>query len=156
MEERQLGTIQLKGNHLTLRRFCKEHGKPIGEKTSWKVKEKSNLPRELFFKVRGFLLSSIKRNGKESLDDLETAGREALEQAGRAFGCLIKNGAKHADLYWCLDGKRLVGWQIHLEKYDKGRVEKLMRSNALLRLAVLMYQTGYVKIIPLTTRREEL
>lgn len=152
-EQQRLGTIRLKGNHLIIRRFGKD-GQPTGKKTKWKVKTKSNLPRELFFKIRGFLQQSIKRYGTESLTDLSTAGGEALKQAGRAFGCEIKEGSARADLYWFSNGARLFAWQIHAGAFDKRRARKLEESKALLRLAVIMKQTGFFKIVPRRTRLE--
>jgi len=154
MEERQLGTIHRKKNGFIVRRFDGD-GKPTGEKTKWTAKNKSNLPRELFYKVRGFMKSSIKKQGPESMDELRAAGQKGLEQVAKAFGCQVKTGASHADLYWCVDGKRLIGWQVHPEKFDKRRAEKLERSKALFRLVALSFRTGYVTLIPLSTRRKD-
>jgi hypothetical protein len=150
-EQQHLGTLQLKGNFFIARRFGKD-GKRAGKKTKWRVKAKSNLPRELFFKIRGFLQSSIKKHGTESLDDLVAAVRGGLAQAGWAYSCQIKKGSRHADIYWCEDGKRLIGWQIHTGGFDERMARKLTRSRAVFRLVVVVSKGGYFRIMPMNTR----
>jgi hypothetical protein len=89
--------------------------------TMWKIRKKSNVPREMFFKIRGFLKQGVKRCGTKSLDGVIGAGWEGLKQAGEVFGCEIKDGSKLADFYWLLDGRRLVAWQLAIEPSERGR-----------------------------------
>jgi hypothetical protein len=128
----------------------------VGKKTLWKVKAKSNLPREVFFKTIGFIQQAIKRYGKESIEDVMAAGRKGLERAGEAFGCEIKNGAERADVYWSVDERLLIAWQIHEERLNAKRARKLKGSKALLRLVVVIRESGWFRIFPQSTRREAL
>ena len=151
--ERQLGQIHLKGNRLIIERFGKD-GQPSGKHTRWTIKMTSNLPREVFFKIVGFLKHGIRRYGTDSMDDMTMAAEKALGQAGEAFGCEIGGSRKKADLYWLLEGRRFIAWQIHEARVDEQRVSKLRRSKALLRVAVVIKSGGYFEIKPQSTRHE--
>jgi hypothetical protein len=150
-EIQRLGTIRLKQNYLFFRRLGKD-GQRTGKRTYWKIKEVSNVPRELFFKIVGFLQRSIRQSGTKSIDSVMAAGMLGLKQAGRAFGCEIKKRSKLADLYWSLGGQRLVAWQIHESSLNERRVRKLMKSKASLRIAVVMKKGGYFEIKPQRTK----
>jgi hypothetical protein len=149
--ERQSGQIHLKRNRLIIERFDKD-GQPSGKRTRWTIKMKSYLPREVFFKIWGFLQQGIKRHGTGSMDDMRKAARKALGQAGEAFGCEIGNRKRQADLYWLLDGRRFIAWQIHESRIDERRIYKLNRSKARLRIVVVLKRGGYSEIKPQKTR----
>ena len=100
----------------------------------------------------GFLQRSIRQSGTKSIDSMMIAGREGIKQAGKAFGCEIRKGSKLADLYWLLDEQRLVAWQIHERSLDERRIRKLVKSKALLRIAVVMKKGGYFEIKPQATK----
>lgn len=151
--DRRLGKIHLKGNCLILVRFGKD-GQPSGKRTTWTIKMKSNLPREMFFKIVGFLQHGIKRYGTDSMDDMTMAAKKALGQVGEAFGCEIGDRKKQADLYWLLDGRRFIAWQIHEARVDERRVSKLKRSKAPLRIVVVIKREGYFEIKPQRTKQE--
>lgn len=151
--ERQLGQIHLKRNRLIIERFGKD-GQPSGKRTRWTIKEKSFLPREVFFKIWGFLQQGIKRHGTGLMDDMRKAARKALGQAGKAFGCEIGDSRKIADLYWLVDGRRFIAWQIHEDRIHEQLISKLKRSKALLRIVVVIKRGGYSEIKPQRTRQE--
>jgi hypothetical protein len=151
--ERQLGQIHLKWNRLIIERFGKD-GQPSGKRKTWTIKTKSNLPREMFFKIVGFLQHGIKRYGTDSMDDMTMAAQKALGQVGEAFGCEIGDRKKQADLYWLLDGRRFIAWQIHEARVDERRVRKLTRSKAPLRVVVVIKRGGFFEIKPQSTRQE--
>src|ERR1700730_6320805 len=123
----RLGKIHLKRNCLVIERFGKD-GQPSGKRTSWTIKTKSNLPREMFFKIVGFLQRGIKRYGTCSMGDMTAAAKKALGQVAEAFGCEIGDSRKLADLYWLLDGRRFIAWQIHEARIDERRGEKFKRK----------------------------
>ena len=150
-KQEQLLRLKLNGNYLYVQRLNRDKER-IGKRTKWEIRERSTLPRELFYQVRGFLQRSIKKFGTKSPDGLSRAGRVALLQAGRAFGCKIRNGSARADLYWSKGGVRLFAWQVHTEYLDERRVKELRGSKALLRLAVVLRGTGFFEIIPLRTK----
>jgi hypothetical protein len=149
----RLGRIHLKGNRLILERFGKD-GQPSGKRTRWTIKMTSNLPREMFFKIVGFLKRGITRYGTDSMDDMTMAAKKALGQVGEAFGCEIGDSRKQADLYWMLHGRRFIAWQIHEASIDERRVNELRKSKALLRIAVVMKRGGFFAIKPQSTRQE--
>jgi len=129
-------------------------GKAVGKTTKWTVRERSALPREPFFKVIGFIRSNIKRREPASMDEMQSAIRSALEQAGAAFGCKTRRGSKHADLYWLGKGQVICAWQLHEDCLDEDRVEQVLDSSALLRIAVVFKKSGYFEITPLKARSE--
>ena len=151
--ERQLGQIHLKRDRLIIERFGKD-GRPSGKHTRWTIKMNSFLPREMFYKIKGFLDQGIKRHGTGSMDDMGEAAKQALGQAGKAFGCEIGGRKKQADLYWLLDGRRFIAWQIHENRIDERRNYKLTRSKAPLRIVVVLKRGGFVEIKPQSTRQE--
>jgi hypothetical protein len=110
-----------------------------------------NLPREVFFKLVGFIRQSITKSGTESVETVRTATLKALRDAGRAYDCEIKYRSPRADLYWCSKGKRLAAWQIHTDNLDKRWVRKVEGSKALLRFAVIVKASCYFKIVPRPT-----
>ena len=151
--ERQLGQIHLKRTRLIIERFGKD-GQPSGKRTRWTIKEKSYLPREMFFKIWGFLQQGIKRHGTGSMDGMRKAARKALGQAGKAFGCEIGDSTKQADLYWLVDGRRFIAWQIHEDRIHERLIYKLTGSRALLRIVVVIKRGGYCEIKPQSTRHD--
>jgi hypothetical protein len=151
--DQRLGKIHLKRNSLIIERFGKD-GQPSGKRTRWTIKMMSNLPREMFFKIVGFLQHGIKRYGTGSMDDMTMAATKALGQAGEAFGCEVGDRKKQADLYWLLDGRRFIAWQIHEARVDERRVRKLTRSKAPLRVVVVIKKGGYFEIKPQSTRHD--
>ena len=147
----RLGKIRMKHNRFIITRYGKD-GQPTGKSTEWKIKEKSNVPRELFYKIKGFLERSIRQSGTKSIESVMKAGWVALNEVGKAFGCEIRDSSKLADLYWWSDGHRFVAWQIHESSLDERRVRKLEKSKALLRIAVVMKKGGHFEIKPQQTR----
>jgi hypothetical protein len=144
--------MRLQKQRLYVQRIGK-HGNRIGSRTEWTIGKKSALPRELFFKIRGFVQRIIKRCGTESADELRIAVRRALTQAAETCGCESKQGQAKADMYWKLGDRLLIAWQLHDNALDVQRIKKLKTSRALLRIVVIVKKSGYFRIVPQDTRQ---
>ena len=147
----QLLEVKLKERRLYVQRVNNK-GRLAGKVEKWNIGKNSNVPREIFFKTKGFIASRIRRSGTRSMKDMLRGVRHALEQAGGACGCQIKKGSKHADLYWLRNGRPLFAWQIHEDVLDKRRAKNILKSRAMLRLAVVVEGSGFFKITPLRAR----
>jgi hypothetical protein len=152
-KQRQLLAMKLHDRQLRVQKL-NDQGKKIGKPTNWTVRKRSALPREPFFKVIGFIRSRIKRSEPASMEEMREAISSALEQAGAAFGFKAKHGSKHADVYWVCKRQVICAWQLHEDCLDEDRVEQVLDSSALLRIAVVFKKSGYFEITPLKARLE--
>jgi hypothetical protein len=152
-KQRQLLTMQLDDRQLRVQRLNAK-GNKIGKATNWIVRKRSALPRDPFFKIVGFIRSRIKSSEPSSMQEMRGAISSALEQAGAAFGFKARQGSKHADVYWVRKGQVICAWQLHEDSLDEDRVEKVLGSKALLRIAVVYKKSGYFEITPLKARSE--
>lgn len=146
--------IRLRKRDLRVQRV-NDHGNRIGKKTKWTIGKKSALPRELFFKVMGYLRNSIKRTGTNSTDKLRISCLRALAKTAGTCGCESKFGQSKADVYWNLNGTVFIAWQIHDDAINIRRTKKLTSSKALLRIVIVLKKSGYFRILPQDTREPD-
>jgi len=130
-----------------------KQGEWIGKPTKWKIGKRSTLPRELFFKIYGFIRNRIQKCDEKSFAALKTAVLRALHEAAEAFGCECRSGWDAGDVTWYLGGDPFVAWQIHEEAVETLTARKLRESRAALRLIVVVRESGYFRIRPRWTRR---
>ncbi len=124
--------LSLRKRTLTCCRLNKE-GVPEGKSDKWKITKNSNVPCALFYLILGFVRKGLSTLAEADFETRKDAVVRALRQAARATGCKPIFGCKGTDIAWRVDGKRLIGFQIHEKKIDESRREELLRCKTRLR-----------------------
>lgn len=127
--------LSLRKRTLTCCRLNKA-GAPEGNPTEWKIGDKSNVPRPVFFLIFGFIRNGLSKLVEADFETRKEAVVRAVRQAAWAAGCKPIFGCKGTDIAWRADGKRLIGFQIHERTIDESRREALLRCKTKLRWVI--------------------
>jgi hypothetical protein len=147
-------TIQLEVHDRILVSQRRRDGHPVGKPYSWRVQEKSNLPREIFHLIFGYIRRRVRLCDDKSFRTLSKAVRRGIHEAAKSCGCESESDAPGGGISWYLDGSPLIVFQIHSEEIDKQRKRKMLDGDALLRWAIVIGRNGFIKISPRRTRNE--
>jgi hypothetical protein len=123
-----------------------------GTKERWKIGEKSNLPRALFFNIKNFVRQKVRRCAKKrDYASLRGSVVRALCEAAESCGCAAEFGKEGADVVWYLQGIPLIGFHIAKDESITRAVEQLLAGKTVFRWTIALSASGYFHIRARTT-----
>jgi hypothetical protein len=123
-----------------------------GTKERWKIGEKSNVPKALYFIILNFVRQRVKRcENKKDFASLKKCVLRALCEAGEVCGCEPQFGKEGADVVWYLEDIPLIGFHVAKAVCKKRKVRELLAGKTVFRWTIAVAESGYFHILARTT-----
>lgn len=123
-----------------------------GTKERWKIGEKSNVPKALYFIILNFVRQRVKWcENKKDFASSKNCVLRALCEAAEVCGCEPQFGKEGADVVWYLKDFALIGFHIAEDKCKKSAVRQLLAGRTFFRWTMALSASGYFHIRPRET-----